>query len=239
MEKRLKNDGYYLFDAKNHNSTSRKLFKSIRETELRVFERDEREGINACIADEDTRINKRLHPSLKAIQRVWIPRPKHQSLAGGDIDDDDDDERESGVSSLFFDAAYLEVDRVIAHRRVPGDDTRIEYLVKWCNLGYDDVKWEHEQLVGEGVIPQAAVDRFKASLALPTTAQLQHAQRLHGDRQRPKFTMWSDAHPCPPFAGGRTLRPYQLEGAGWLNLQFSLGRSAILADEMGSVCKTA
>ncbi len=126
-DKRLDRDGFVLYEGSS--ATTRRIFASIRENELRVFARDEAEGISKMIEDEATRVNKRINPALKVIKRVQVPRQKHEiGHAREDVDEEDEDEH--GSSSVFFDASYLEVERVIGKRKLESDPRKTEYLVK-------------------------------------------------------------------------------------------------------------
>ena len=75
-------------------------------------------------------MNKRLPPSRKVIMQVRVPRQKHElGLAH-----EDEEEDEHGSDSVFFDAAYLEVERVIGKRKLEDPHAahtgKTEYLVK-------------------------------------------------------------------------------------------------------------
>ena len=99
------------------------------------------------------------------------------------------------------------------------------------------MSWESSEYVGESepnFIPQECVDRFTDSLALPTKPELQAGRKFLDHDVRPKLDVYTSEHPCPPFAGERELRDYQLQGLNWLNVSFFKGLSSILADEMGS-----
>lgn len=222
------------FRAATADATTTKLFKSIRAFELQVFERDEKDGIAEMIDAEDTRVNKRIHPSLKTILKVWAP-----TAAGADGHADDGEEAE-GAGAHLFDPAYLEVDRVIGRRMAAGfeetmgtEAAKFEYLVKWCNLSYKDVTWENSDYIGDeapNFIPRDCVDRFERSLAFPTNKQLQVGREFAVSDKRPKLEVFTENNPCPAFPGDRHLRDYQIEGVNWFNVNFVKGINGILAD---------
>ena len=213
-----------------------KLFAQIRANELRVFERDEMDGISSLIDAEESRVNKRINPALKTILCVWAPLSVH---SGGYEHDNDDEEDESGGGGAahFFDPAFLIVERVVAVRNVEErGEKKTEYLVKWLNLPYSDLTWEDAKFVGDDAhcyIPQAAVDKFKRSLAMPTGAQLATGKAFVLDDVRPRPALYTNDQKPGPFPGGKELRDYQIEGLNWLNVAFAKKNSSILADEMG------
>ena len=114
-------------------------------------------------------------------------------------------------------------------------------LRRWCNVPYDGVTWESEDMVGD-VIPQEAVDRFERSLTFPTSQQKSVGSAYSQDNTRPTWkrdNWYTEANPAPEFVGGRKLRSYQLDGINWLNPQFAVSQGSILADEMGQYhCNT-
>lgn len=215
---------------KQGTGTAAKLFAQIRSNELRVFERDEMDGISSLIDAEETRVNKRINPSLKTILCVWAPLSVH---SGGDENDADDDD--SGAAH-FFDPAYLVAERVVAVRNVEERGVnKTEYLVKWLNLPYSELTWEDAKFVGDDAhcyIPQSAVDKFKRSLVMPTAVQMATG-RTFLDGVRPRPPIYSGKRMPGPFPGGKELRDYQIEGLNWLNVSFAKKNSSILADEMG------
>lgn len=219
-----------------------KLFRTIRQVEIKSYERDERDNINALIENEESRINKRVHPSLKTILRVWAPE------AEGAID-----------YSIFFDPAYLEVERIIAERDfvdpngnnnnnqtevtatlVPSARPSKEYLVKWCNLPYDSVTWESDLALND-FVSLHDVESFHRRLTFPTMEHIDRYKRLVQYDERPRIkplalndtTLKRDGK-APPLPEGKELRDYQVEGVNWLIVNWGLGKGGnILADEMG------
>ena len=113
------------------------------------------------------------------------------------------------------------------------DDAKV--TVKWRGLGYEEASDElwRDVLAAcpdeEALLAAAALcgKRFCARKKRPKAKERQRRDGRSGrDAKR--------AVPLLPFRGGAlTLRPYQIDGIGWLAHNFLLRRNSILADEMG------
>jgi hypothetical protein len=207
------------------------LFKRIRTNELLVYDRDELDGTNFLISEEVSRMNKRIHPSAKRIREVWC---------------EPTDATGEWARSLFFDPAYLTIERIIAQRvfePTKNDELMVqivasrpapalEYLVKWCSLPYTGCTWESDLMIG-ALAGAEHIARFHHSLRLPTETQLKAGRALREENKRPAGTVFNEKNPVPPFKDGRMLRDYQVEGVNWLTVNFFRKYNSILADEMG------
>lgn len=149
------------------------------------------------------------------------------------FDDDempnDDDERE------YFNPEYLEIHRVIAHRKeepmandpafpdAPKDDG-MRYLVKWRVLPYTDATWERACDLKD----DSAIEKYWKALTVPPKEQWE-------PRPRPTLREYRKLEESPLFGQDQTLslRAYQLEGLNWLLWNWYNERPSILADEMG------
>ncbi|CEF98466.1 Helicase, C-terminal [Ostreococcus tauri] len=113
--------------------------------------------------------------------------------------------------------AYDIIDRVIAHREGE-DDGSVEYLVKWCGLGYAASTWETSESVSELDEDKGKVERYWRFT-------------------NPEFferTEMPRGKPMPPeFKNGMSLREYQVTSFEWMVSNYYRGRNVILGDEMG------
>ncbi|KAJ7565396.1 hypothetical protein O6H91_02G058800 [Diphasiastrum complanatum] len=95
---------------------------------------------------------------------------------------------------------------------------KIEYLVKWRNLEYDECTWE-EETADEDM--KDAIHRF-----------IQRHAKAQVVRTACKIVAPSVLEQ-PISISGKTLHAYQLDALKWLLGNFEQRKSAILADEMG------
>jgi SNF2 family DNA or RNA helicase len=106
---------------------------------------------------------------------------------------------------------------------------KLQYLVKWRSLPYDQSTWEDEEIVLE--LDKEKVEDFRKRQKIPPIIINSHSSisssLLSGKITKTTYTT------SPPFKDGRELRKYQLEGLNWLLFNWSQGRNSILADEMG------
>eukprot|EP00166_Cyanidium_caldarium_P002865 ctg_2802.g595 len=74
------------------------------------------------------------------LQRFLLKEQQEVSRRGlataGAADEDHDEEDEAIAED------WVTVDRILAEHR--GPDGAVQYLVKWCSLGYDECTWEHD-----------------------------------------------------------------------------------------------
>lgn len=213
----------------------RKLFQQIREMEIVVFNRDEAEGTNQLIANETSRVNKRLHPDMKTIEKVWAPLIFTDHSADGADADDDAELAAASARPMLFDPSFLEVERIIGERDEENHAgvLKKQYLIKWVNQPYADVTWEDADTAEGEFIFEEHVTRFRRSLAFPTKHQLDVSRAYTQSDIRPKPDVYSATNPCPPFRDGKELRDYQLAGVNWMTINFFRKQNGILADEMG------
>lgn len=216
----------------------KRLFQQIRADEIKTYNRDEIEGTNALIQQEASRINKKFHPDLKTIEKVWAPKYHDTAADGADdfgVDDDGTVDDVSNLRSVLFDPTFLEVERIIGERDEEMEDGKIkkQYLIKWLNQPYCHVTWEDYETAKDDFIFQDHIDRFKRSLEFPTDFQLRTGRTYVADDVRPKLEVFHATKLPPPFLGGKQLKDYQLDGVNWMNTNFYQKKNCILADEMG------
>ncbi|KAH8939040.1 hypothetical protein BDL97_15G016300 [Sphagnum fallax] len=121
-------------------------------------------------------------------------------------------------------AEWTTVDRILDTRN---HGVAIEYLVKWKDLGYDEVTWEVE----DDVAPfQTEITKFKSIMARTKKRKGSTLDNKELKRQRKDFKPFDDT---PKFLVGGSLHPYQLEGLNFLRFAWQQRKHVILADEMG------
>ncbi|XP_063408580.1 chromodomain-helicase-DNA-binding protein 4-like isoform X12 [Mytilus trossulus] len=137
---------------------------------------------------------------------------------------------------------WLQINRVISHRH----SKEVKwYLIKWCDLPYDNSTWEREDaeitdlkkhidnyevlrvLTNFGGEKKGPGKKKRKNLPADVLAKLPPAVPTT-DLKR-KFEVQPDYITCT----GGTLHPYQLEGLNWLRYSWANGTDTILADEMG------
>ncbi|KAK2159555.1 hypothetical protein LSH36_151g07062 [Paralvinella palmiformis] len=123
---------------------------------------------------------------------------------------------------------WLQIHRIIAHEG-KGRDTK--YLVKWCDLSYEDCTWEYP-----GEVDRAWEDEFTRHVDLywDRRKEMIHGRKRKGEK--PKKSMLKkklEEQPTYVDQCGGQLHPYQIEGLNWLRFSFSQNTNTILADEMG------
>ncbi|XP_014665396.1 PREDICTED: chromodomain-helicase-DNA-binding protein 5-like [Priapulus caudatus] len=161
---------------------------------------------------------------------------KHRQKLGKDNFDD----AEQKFFRYGIHPEWLQVHRILGSRK---KRDRVEYLVKWRDLPYEQVTWE---TLDDSCVHnfQRYVDRFK-----------QHKEHIHAmeeelaepkkskkrDKKKKKqegpllSNLKKKAEVQPEYitdTGGK-LHPYQLEGLNWLRFSWAQGTNTILADEMG------
>eukprot|EP00249_Psilotum_nudum_P029018 c3912_g1_i1 orf=833-2041(+) len=107
-----------------------------------------------------------------------------------------------------------------------------EYLVKWKDLGYEDVTWEVEKDIAPF---QAQVDRFnllrnRRPGPTPKKRKGSALDNRETKRRRKEFKAYEET---PKFLPGGILHHYQLEGLNFLRFAWQQEKHVILADEMG------
>lgn len=136
---------------------------------------------------------------------------------------------------------WLQINRVISHRH--SKDVKW-YLIKWCDLPYDQSTWEKED--AEITDLKKHIDNYevlrvltnfgekkgpgkKKKKNLPADVLAKLPPAVPTTDLRKKFDVQPEYITCT----GGTLHPYQLEGLNWLRYSWSNGTDTILADEMG------
>ncbi|CAH0475327.1 unnamed protein product [Peronospora belbahrii] len=167
---------------------------------------------------------KRFHE--KEQQRLYHPHRQ-----AGDLDGDSmaADELE------YFNPEYLEIHRVVAHRRDPpiaadsnfSDapvDDGMRYYIKWRILSYMEATWERACDIKD----DAALAKYKATIVVPD-------EEMWKPRPRPSIREYRKLEESPKYGEDQSLslRAYQLEGLNWLLWNWFNERPSILADEMG------
>ncbi|POM78790.1 Chromodomain-helicase-DNA-binding protein, partial [Phytophthora palmivora] len=158
-------------------------------------------------------------------------RLHHPHRQTGDLDEDS-----LAVDELeYFNPEYLEIHRIIAHRKdtpMPADpnfpdapvDDGMRYYIKWRILSYEEATWERACDIKD----DAALAKYKASIVVPD-------EEIWKVRPRPSIREYRKLENSPKFGEDQSLslRAYQLEGLNWLLWNWYNERPSILADEMG------
>ncbi|KAK4536923.1 hypothetical protein CDCA_CDCA10G2948 [Cyanidium caldarium] len=151
------------------------------------------------------------------LQRFLLKEQQEVSRRGlataGAADEDHDEEDEAIAED------WVTVDRILAEHR--GPDGAVQYLVKWCSLGYDECTWEHDFDVQDDL----KVQEFRERNRKPPDVAFRRPPR-------PPPSAYQQL-PNPDFKNDGELRDYQLEGFNWLVHCWYKRQSSILADEMG------
>ncbi|KAL0033469.1 hypothetical protein WJX77_010766 [Trebouxia sp. C0004] len=171
-----------------------------------------------------------LNMRFKHYQRSVYGMP--QVATSGKLEDQEVGDMVNGIDPL-----WVLVDRVISQQEKKG---KVQYLVKWKGLGYDESTWE---------TPADILPKFTAELARfqdqhPIANELDHRKRSHAQASTSQADNRRSAAgrkvgrrkygESPGFlAGGGSLHPYQLEGLNWLYFAWEQRKHVILADEMG------
>ncbi|KAG7391581.1 choline dehydrogenase 7 [Phytophthora boehmeriae] len=147
-----------------------------------------------------------------------------------------DKEDSLGIDELeYFNPEYLEIHRIIAHRKDPpmeADpnfpdapvDDGMRYYIKWRILSYTEATWERACDIKD----DAALAKYNVSLVTPSRESWE-------SRPRPSLREYRKLEESPKFGEDQSLslRAYQLEGLNWLLWNWYNERPSILADEMG------
>eukprot|EP00250_Pteridium_aquilinum_P017954 c23861_g1_i1 orf=626-5110(-) len=122
---------------------------------------------------------------------------------------------------------WTTVEKVLDSRQ--NGDVR-EYLVKWKELGYEDISWEVEEDIATF---QTQIDRFnkiKSRRAVNPKKRKGPGNEKEVSKKRKDFKAFEET---PKSLTGGVLHPYQLEGLNFLRFAWQQGQHVILADEMG------
>jgi chromodomain-helicase-DNA-binding protein 1 len=121
---------------------------------------------------------------------------------------------------------YKTVERIVASERTTDEDgtTKLQYLVKWKRLYYDDCTWESAEEIVQIAPEQVDIFQSRMSSKISPTYSVTYGS------QRPKFERLSEQ---PSFVKGGELRDFQLTGLNWMAYLWSRNENGILADEMG------
>ncbi|GMF65012.1 unnamed protein product [Phytophthora lilii] len=180
------------------------------------------------LLDLDPLTNKQ---KIKRFHEKEQHRLQHPHRQTGDLDEDS-----LAVDELeYFNPEYLEIHRIIAHRKdepMPADpnfpdapvDDGMRYYIKWRILPYTDATWERACDIKD----DAALAKYKASIVVPD-------EEVWKPRPRPSIREYRKLEESPKFGEDKSLalRAYQLEGLNWLLWNWYNERPSILADEMG------
>ncbi|XP_052717900.1 chromodomain-helicase-DNA-binding protein Mi-2 homolog isoform X6 [Crassostrea angulata] len=156
-------------------------------------------------------------------------------------EEDDDSNLEEKFYKYGVRPEWLQINRIINHRQGKNETW---YLVKWCDLPYDQSTWEKENLD----LPEISkhISQYEALRVLMMGDKRKKGKG--GKRSRDGSEIQVKMPPSYPStdlrkkwekqpayidATGGTLHPYQLEGVNWLRYSWSNGTDTILADEMG------
>lgn len=116
----------------------------------------------------------------------------------------------------YYDPDFEKIEKILCKR----NDN--EYLVKWCNLEYEQSTWE----TAESIKDNNLIGNFLREQILPTKEELKIPPR-------PPPSMWRKIADIPFSKSGFQARNYQIEGLNFLNNCWYNNRNCILADEMG------
>ncbi|ANB14120.1 chromatin-remodeling ATPase CHD1 [Sugiyamaella lignohabitans] len=121
---------------------------------------------------------------------------------------------------------FKTVERIVLSERIVDDDgkTKLQYLVKWKRLYYDDCTWEDGEVIAD--IAPKQVDLFQSR----SSSKISPSYSVSYGSTRPKFEKLSEQ---PSFVKGGELRDFQLTGLNWMAFLWSRNENGILADEMG------
>ena len=137
---------------------------------------------------------------------------------------------------------WLQIHRVISHRH---SKEVMWYLVKWCDLPYDQSTWERED--AEIVEIKKYIDQYEVLRAITNFGERKGPGKKKKRRDLPAEVL-ARLPPSVPTSDlrkkydhqpdfvtdtGGTLHPYQLEGLNWLRYSWANETDTILADEMG------
>ncbi|OWZ23357.1 Chromodomain-helicase-DNA-binding protein [Phytophthora megakarya] len=180
------------------------------------------------LLDLDPLTNKQ---KIKRFHEKEQHRLHHPHRQTGDLDEDS-----LAIDELeYFNPEYLEIHRIIAHRKdtpmsadpnfpdAPVDDG-MRYYIKWRILPYTEATWERACDIKD----DAALAKYNASIA---TLDVE----MWKARPRPSIREYRKLEESPKFGEDKSLslRAYQLEGLNWLLWNWYNERPSILADEMG------
>jgi SNF2 family DNA or RNA helicase len=180
------------------------------------------------LLDLDPLTNKQ---KIKRFHEKEQHRLQHPQRKTGDVDEDS-----LAVDELeYFNPEYLEIHRIIAHRKdepMPADanfpdapvDNGMRYYVKWRVLPYTEATWERACDIKD----DAALAKYKAMSVVPD-------EEVWKPQPRPSLREYRKLEASPTFVEDKSLslRAYQLEGLNWLLWNWYNERPSILADEMG------
>lgn len=122
----------------------------------------------------------------------------------------------------LFNPDYVEVEKVLDESEgKDGEETVLQYLVKWRGLGYDEATWE-----ASGDVDPNKIEQYKKLNQVPPLKRLMPIER-------PSAQEWRQLKTSPIYKDGNTLREYQIEGVSWLLFNYYNQQNCILADEMG------
>ncbi len=122
---------------------------------------------------------------------------------------------------------YKLVERIVTSKRLPATETsptKLQYLIKWKRLYYDECTWEDANEIGQ--ISPKQIEHFQRRI----NSKISPTQSLQFGAKRPKFEKLSEQ---PSFIKGGQLRDFQLTGLNWMAFLWSRDENGILADEMG------
>ncbi|XP_048729194.2 chromodomain-helicase-DNA-binding protein 5-like isoform X3 [Ostrea edulis] len=168
---------------------------------------------------------------------------KHRKGRDGKEESKDDDE--NNLEEKFYKYGvrpeWLQMQRIINHRQGKNETW---YLVKWCDLPYDQSTWEKEHKDTPEISKH--INQYDALRALMMGEKRKKGKGGKKSKDGSDIVVkmppsypstdlrkkW-DKQPEYIDATGGTLHAYQLEGVNWLRYSWSNGTDTILADEMG------
>ncbi|EMG46860.1 CHD1 Chromo domain-containing protein 1 [Candida maltosa Xu316] len=122
---------------------------------------------------------------------------------------------------------YTQVERIVDSERIETDegDTKLQYLVKWKRLYYDESSWEDAEEIAKIAPDQVAKYQQRLNSKILPSLSANYPQS-----QRPRF---EKLFKQPVFIKNGELRDFQLTGLNWMAFLWSRNENGILADEMG------
>lgn len=110
---------------------------------------------------------------------------------------------------------WLQVDRILSFEDVVRgqknkQNLERDYLVKWCDLMYDQCTWERESDLKDA---RDKIEQFARHFTRWKKRPINAAKK---DDYNPKPHLFSPYTIQPEILNGGTLHPYQLDGLNWL-----------------------
>ena len=227
IESKPERDAYWNADEKQR----RKLTRPRRE----FFVHLEGESYWKCIWVGEDRMQV-FHPSLL---RLYLQREELEEVPTAEVEDctseefDSDDPLAEKYFRFGVKPEWLQVHRVINHsKRRRKSDSRY-YLVKWRELGYDQLSWEKDSAEIPGL--KEAVEMYHHRRAWREGRTKEEMKGILVPPEKPVTDLKEKYESQPNFIDsgkGLSLHEYQLDGLNWLRFCWANGTNTILAGKV-------